>query len=148
MTDLIKWCNDNQGFLSALLAMLSVILSVIAIHVSITVAKLPFKKKISIGFYANILIGAEGSFYSVSATNIGNRPIMITYVGLGFLKKGKLQKVILTKRSMAEKKILNVNEVLEERYTEGELEEIRKNGRLYAMAFDVEGKVYKRKLKY
>lgn len=41
--EIIKWCNENNGFLTALLALLSLFLSAFAIAVSIQTARLPYK---------------------------------------------------------------------------------------------------------
>ena len=59
MNEFIEWCNLNQGFISAILALTSIVLSVVAILVSIRVAKLPFRKKIAVAFYTNLGVGAS-----------------------------------------------------------------------------------------
>ena len=41
----IQWCNENNGFLTAILSITSLLLSVTAIVVSIMTARLPYKKK-------------------------------------------------------------------------------------------------------
>ena len=40
----IEWCNENNGFISAVLAIASFLLSIFAIEISIIVAKMPYKK--------------------------------------------------------------------------------------------------------
>lgn len=45
MEQIIECCNTNAGFLSGILALFSIVLSMVAIYISIIVAKLPFKKK-------------------------------------------------------------------------------------------------------
>ncbi len=44
---IINWCNDNNGFTTALLSAIGLVLSVIAVIVSIRTAMLPFKKNLS-----------------------------------------------------------------------------------------------------
>jgi hypothetical protein len=77
----IQWCNDNNGFLTAILSLIGLILSVTAIVVSIRTARLPYKKRIMLG--SSLLLGTsvvpgvsvESSILgmSASATNVGNR---------------------------------------------------------------------------
>lgn len=40
----IEWCNENKGFISAVLAIASFLLSIFAIEISIIVAKMSYKK--------------------------------------------------------------------------------------------------------
>ena len=46
MEEIIKWCNENNGFLTGLLSLLTVIVSIIAIVVSIRTSRMPYKKAI------------------------------------------------------------------------------------------------------
>ncbi len=43
---MIEWCNYNSGFVSAVLALSGLIISVVAIFVSISTARIPYKKKV------------------------------------------------------------------------------------------------------
>lgn len=45
---IIEWCNDNQGFISAVLSVLTIIISVIAIYYSNKVGKIPYRKKMQV----------------------------------------------------------------------------------------------------
>ena len=86
----IQWCNDNNGFLTAILPLIGLILSVTAIVVSIRTARLPYKKKLLLG--SSLLLGVsriplrgtETSLVGMSstATNVGNRTISLKYVDL------------------------------------------------------------------
>ena len=42
----IEWCNQNNGFISAILSIIGLLLSIIAIVISIHTARLPYKKKL------------------------------------------------------------------------------------------------------
>ena len=42
----IQWCDDDNGFLTAILSLIGLILSATAIVVSIRTARLPYKKRI------------------------------------------------------------------------------------------------------
>ena len=81
----VEWCNENQGFLSAIFSLLSLLLSTIAIGISITTAKRPYKKamRISAGSYLGVgsEMEEEQGIY-VNVLNIGNVPINVVDVGL------------------------------------------------------------------
>lgn len=44
--EVIEWCNNNTGFATIVLSILTLIVSIIAIFVSLSTARLPYKKKI------------------------------------------------------------------------------------------------------
>lgn len=79
----VQWCNENNGFLTAILSVIGLLLSIIAIVVSIHTARLPYKKQLLLG--SSLLLGASVNLgisaktfimgLSASATNIGNRTI-------------------------------------------------------------------------
>lgn len=93
MTDFIQWCNTNNGFVSAILTCVTVLLSLIAIIISIRMAKLPFKKKLKLGgsigfgFGTGITTPIITGYY-VNACNVGNRAVNISFLGLA-LSQGK-----------------------------------------------------------
>lgn len=122
---LINWCNGNQGFISALLTIMSIALSVIAIIISVITAKLPFRKKIAVAYFTNIGVGDyEGiEFFSVEATNIGNRVIKINYVGVGVKKFFKWQKMYDLKKTNPSNIKLDINDSVEVQY---DINQIRK----------------------
>lgn len=91
MESIIEWCNINNGFLTAIMSLVGLIISTIAIIVSIKTARLPYKKKIlithsiDIGFYSNPMLEQTGTDIvgmSVNATNVGARNVNITYLGI------------------------------------------------------------------
>ena len=57
MDCIIQWCNDNDGFLSAILSVIGLIISIIAIVVSIRTARLPFKKKLKMTVATEVFFG-------------------------------------------------------------------------------------------
>lgn len=95
--NIIRWCNENNGFLTAILSLIGLVLSVTAIVVSIRTARLPYKKKLMLGSYMSVGasmipgVGAETQILgmSASATNVGNRTINITYLGYAIKKDGR-----------------------------------------------------------
>lgn len=88
--NIIQWFNENNGFSAAILSVVGLLLSLIAIIISIKVSKLPYKKKIKINMSYNYffpdgkLLGIE-----VYALNLGNRPVRIKKVGLAIKNNGK-----------------------------------------------------------
>ena len=149
MNDLIEWCNLNQGFVSAVLALTSITLSIIAILVSIRVAKLPFRKKIAVAFYTSIGVGANTGiqFYSIEATNIGNRVIKVNFVGIGYKERGRWKKCYNTINPNPSNVMLNINETVDTQYSIADVNQLMSDRTLYAIAVDIEGKVYKRRIK-
>ena len=150
MQQIVEWCNDNEGFVSAVLALLSLVLSVVAICISISVAKLPFKKKISVAFYTNMGVGGAQGYveYEVVATNIGNRVVATDYVGLGYYKKGKLQRLYTINRNLENKRRLDINESCSVKFTKNEFDNVKRQcSRVYAIATDVEGTIFKKRIK-
>ena len=45
---IVNWCNKNNGFITAILSAIGLLLSIIAIVVSIRTARLPYKKKLKL----------------------------------------------------------------------------------------------------
>ena len=86
----IQWCNDNNDFLTVVLSIIGLVLSVTAIAVSIRTAKLPYKKKLlltsSVLREFNYELNIVGLV--VTAVNVGNRSITITCLGYVFKKNG------------------------------------------------------------
>ena len=79
MAEVIAWCNVNVGFVSLVLSAFTLLVSIIAILVSLHTARLPYKKKVMVktGTY----ISANGSGLHITATNVGNRSIKIKTIG-------------------------------------------------------------------
>ena len=101
--NIITWCNNNNGFLTAILSVVGLALSIIAIIVSIRTARLPYKKKLILGsslsvqtqMIPGLSVQMDVAGVSASATNVGNRPISITYLGYAIKKDGKLMKTLI-----------------------------------------------------
>lgn len=88
---IIEWCNANNGFLTALLALLSTFISTLAIIVSVRTAQLPYKKSVYVDIFFPIRgywqddgswSGTEPYSANVRISNTGNRNIMIETVWL------------------------------------------------------------------
>lgn len=97
MEIIINWFNYNNGFITAILSAIGLLLSVIAVVVSIRTARLPYKKKLKLTSYVDVLISkntVNGEVFSnimgisVNVANIGSRNVSITYLGI-FVKDKK-----------------------------------------------------------
>lgn len=74
----VKWCNCNEGFVSAVLSVLTLMTSIIAIWISVRLAYIPYKKRI----FINPVFDIKENKYELSLTiaNSGNKLIGISYV--------------------------------------------------------------------
>ncbi len=143
MSDIIKWCNENEGFLTAILSLATVFVSILAIIISICTARLPYKKKllVTVGHYFGVGIDSDGIY--VTATNIGNRNINISNIGLFSNKQ-----VLINKNTISNSQItLSVGESTSQYFEYNEINKFKKiNNKLkiYGYIKDSEGKVYKK----
>lgn len=156
MEEIIKWCNENNGFLTGLLSLLTVIVSIIAIVVSIKTARMPYKKSIVLTSTTNFLIGqnnfsgqvvSQFSGVSVNAANVGNRNIHLVYLGLGIIKDGRMQKMQTIDRDLGGKGMLVPTDVVTVEYSPRELlsfGQMDSKVKIYCLAIDSEGKQYKK----
>lgn len=77
--EVIEWCNNNTGFATIVLSILTLIVSIIAIFVSLSTARLHYKKKILVE--RGSFISADDIGFHVTATNVGNRQVKISSIG-------------------------------------------------------------------
>lgn len=153
----IQWCNENNGFIAAILSLVGLVLSITAIIVSIRTARLPYKKKLLLGSYLSIAGGFNSAGQAMtktigissSATNVGNRTVNITYLGYAIKKNGHYNYIFPTNRDFDSKASLEPSEMAETQFYADELlmrfsDENRKT-RLYVYAKDTEGTEYKKK---
>lgn len=82
--DLVKWCNENQGFVTAIFSFSTVLISVVAISLSINVARFQTKKKLRFKGYFEL----NDEIFNIYAiiTNVGNRNINIIAINIHRLK--------------------------------------------------------------
>lgn len=59
MGEIIKWCNDNNGFLTGILSLLTLFVSVFAVVVSIRTARLSYMKRLILSSDITILFGTN-----------------------------------------------------------------------------------------
>lgn len=147
----VQWCNENSGFLSALLSAIGLFLSSFAICVSVHTARLPYKKNIllssSLTYRATNPNGVNLTVIGscAHATNVGNRPVCITYLGYAVKIDGTMRSIISLYRKPEEKTISQA-EILHAQFSSEELLRFfsnkSKTEKLYIYATDTEGKVY------
>ncbi|MCD7823909.1 MAG: hypothetical protein LUG86_07860 [Oscillospiraceae bacterium] len=88
--DFITWCNDNSGFMSAVLSFIGLVVSGIAIAVSVNTARLPYKKKLKLctdevavkSKISSSRYRTASSGILISCVNIGSRDILLTGLGI------------------------------------------------------------------
>ena len=157
MGEIIKWCNDNNGFLTGILSLLTLFVSVIAVVVSIRTARLPYMKRLILSSDITILFGtndftgqpvSQFAGITINATNIGNRNINIKFLGFAIHTSFKLQKMQTRDRELGGEGVLEPTAVSTVEYTAKELlsfSELKPGTKVYCCAMDTEGKTY---LKY
>ena len=145
LAEVIQWCNENVGFATIVLSVLTLLVSIIAIIVSVRTAYLPFKKllKIETGSY----LSTDGDTgLHVTAINCGNMDFTIS--SMGFIAKGN--QLMVNFRSSNQYPIrLKNGEQISEYFTDKsqEIQSLKSNRRIYAYVKDLEGKVYRKKMK-
>ncbi|MDB2011233.1 hypothetical protein [[Clostridium] symbiosum] len=77
--EVIEWCNNNTGFATIVLSILTLIVSIIAIFVSLSTARLPYKKRMLVE--RGTFISSDGIGFHVTTTNVGNRQVKISSIG-------------------------------------------------------------------
>lgn len=80
MNNIIVWCNQNQGFLSAILSLLALSLSVLTMIMTYRLGKMPFKKKVKM---IPVLYKKNEDFYiDLTLINSGNATLCIKNIGI------------------------------------------------------------------
>lgn len=155
--DIIEWCNVNNGFLTGVLSLLTLIVSIIAVVISIRTARLPYMKRLILTSDISVLVGtndftgqivSQFSGITVNATNIGNRNINLKFLGFAIRTGFKLQKMQTTERTLGGTGILEPTGVVSIEYTAKEMKgfgTLKPRTKVYCCAMDTEGKTY---LKY
>lgn len=162
MSNFITWCNTNTGFLTAVQSTVGLLLSIIAIIVSIRTARLPYKKGIKLSSSTDIVFSkdinsgnviSEIIGISVNAINIGFRNINIAYLGIIVRDKelnGKLQKLTKIQDEITGMGIIAPTEIKTELYNKEDLlytlSKLSKKAKIYLYAYDTEGQEYRKRL--
>lgn len=76
MISIVQWCNENEGFYLALCALLSLVVSVIAVVVSLVAFRKPYTKELSFNLWLGF--DSNGHYIAhVALANIGAADICI-----------------------------------------------------------------------
>lgn len=157
--DFIEWCNNNNGFLTALLSLIGLTVSVIAVIVSIRTARLPYKKKLKLSasimfnFEQDILtskISASIMGLSANAINVGRRTINITFLGFAIRdSKGKIKFMQKTQSINEGSGVMSPTEIHSTHYSISDmfnaLTNLEDKTVVYICAQDSEETIYKKK---
>ena len=142
--EIINWCNSNNGFATILLSALTLLVSIIAIIVSIHAARLPYKKKLIVSGGSFVSVG--GIRLHITATNVGNRQIKISNIGFRIKKH-----VYINPHTIHESQIiLGQGEVTSQYYDINDFKkaiydmQLDGSTKIYAYVKDTEGKEYKK----
>lgn len=158
MIDFMQWCNKNNGFFTLILSIIGLLLSGIAIVVSIHTSRLPYKKKLLLNSSLMFVASNDGGMgfktciagLEVSATKIGNRPISLTYLGYAIKKKNRFYKICPINRHIDCRKKLSPLEMLDVQFPTKELLNAflseEHSTIFYVIANDTEGTEYKQKI--
>ena len=161
MKNIIEWCNNNYGFVSAMLSITGLLLSSVAIFISVQTARLPFKKELKLtSFYdacffknVNNSISSKVISISVNAINTGRRNINLTFLGLAIKDSSlgnKPQKLAKINEEMTGIGIIAPTEIKSETYLKEDilfnLKSLSEDAEVYVLASDSEGKDYYKKI--
>lgn len=154
--NIIEWCNSNNGFLTGVLSLLTLVVSIIAVIVSIRTARLPYKKKaiLSSSFMLGMVTEPFASKpmalgLEAGITNLGNRAIHITYLGYAIKKDRKYYRMYPINRAIECKKTIAPTEIMTVSFMTDELVKGLANepadAKLFVYAVDSENKEYIRR---
>lgn len=86
MNCIIEWCNENQGFMTAVMSICSLIVSITAVVISVVLASIPYRKKVAIWSFNDCDFDDNDDVktYKVNVfiTKIGNKRIKIRAVSV------------------------------------------------------------------
>ena len=80
--EFIEWCNNNEGFIVAILSMLTLVISIIALFTTIRLAYIPYKKRLLI----NPVFGFKYSkyYFQFTVDNYGNKLFGINSITIDY----------------------------------------------------------------
>lgn len=140
----VQWCNENVGFATIVLSALTLMVSIVAIVVSIKTAQLPYKKLLKIETGSRFTIDGEIGLY-VTAINCGNMDS--TMQSMGFISKEKKFIINVNSNNQYPARLHN-GEMITEFFTirASEIQNLLSYHKIIAYVKDSEGRVYKKKM--
>lgn len=146
MNIIITWCNENQGFFSAVLCSLTILTSLLTVFFTWKVGTMPYRKRLSVMLY---YWGSDedGHHLRISIVNAGRIPIYIRQVEVKD-KKGIILGSMNTFDMDKNFLIISPNEVLAQEISVENKNRvfdnfgIDLNGHIKVVITDLEGKKY------
>ena len=146
MKNIINWCNENQGFFSALLCTLTIFTSGLTVFFTWKVGKMPYKKKLTvmIGYWGSNEVGHH---LRISIANVGRVPIYIRDV---MVKSSKGDLLVVMGTCDLDKNFLIIppNEIIAQEIGVENIDHIFDrygldlNGHIEIIVIDLEGRKY------
>lgn len=99
MQKVIQWCNTNQGFISAVLTMMTILISILTLRLTSKIGKMPFKKQFSVNAFHHREKGRN--FITVVIVNHGAVSLLIEQIqitdgkGLNIGFKGGITPIVI-----------------------------------------------------
>lgn len=146
INDIINWCNSNQGFINMILSIATLIISTLAVIISIITAQLPYKRKVDISCGSSIGVGIDFEGIYVTATNVGNRAVRICNMGFCVKNAVYFNKNTIYQNTIILKPGDTTTQYFEKKDYAIFYKNNSKNKRIYAFAKDESGKLYKKYL--
>ena len=145
LAEVIQWCNGNVGFASIVLSVLTLLVSVIAIIVSVKTARLPYKKMLKIETGSYLTTDGKSGLH-VTAINCGN--IDFTISSMGFITRGNQFLVNFRSNNQYPLRLKNGDEISEYFIDEAPaVQQLKTNNKIIAYVKDSEGKIYKKRMR-
>ena len=139
--NIIDWCNNNQGFVGAIVSLLTLIVSVIAIITSVKASKKPYERKLAVS--GGVFVGDNRTGLHVTAVNVGNMPVIVKTVGIKVRKN-----IIINKKTIRDSIVmLKPSETTTQYFYDGDFKafkDLKSCIRAYAYVEDSEGRKYKK----
>lgn len=145
LTNIIQWCNENVGFATIVLSVLTLLVSIIAVIVSIRTARLPYKKSIKIEAGSYINIKGESGLH-VTAICCGNMDFTIN--SMGFIAKDNMLIANLFSNNKYPVTLKNGEQITEHFSDEADAIQILKSSRkIIAYVQDSENRMYRKRVR-
>lgn len=144
MCEIINWCNQNEGFLAAVLSVLTILISVMTMIMTYRLGKMPYKRKLNIipflhkeedEYFVELLIVNNG-FATINIRTIHIENMNHLVIGMAEIKS---ELIILKPNEYIKQKVKIFDDL--ENISEHELD---LNNHVVIKVWDVDGKVYKR----
>ena len=141
---IIQWCNENVGFATIVLSILTFMVSLIAVVVSIKTAQLPYKKMVKIETGDYFATGGDTGIH-VTAINCGNMDFTIRQMGL--VVQGKQLLINTNSNNQYPVRLKNGEQISEYfTYSNPLIQNLKYSHKIVAYVKDSEGKIYKKRM--